>query len=205
MNVTQMWKNVEKAKEALERINISQNKDDIIGVDAINQSIEKYVHKLTNGIDDKSLLIGVTFIYYHDDLVNLQRIYKFESLWDNKEYGIAITLTREMINKERENNMAATMKPASYPPVMTYAKIRPIPPPLRLSSPVVIKEEFSLGLFAKCELCGCKHFTLIFKFNYNSEYVCKKCCSDYDIDSIERYKVVKQIREDVKNNLKGGM
>ena len=155
--------------------------------DMIKLSIDAYIHKLVNwGMDDKSILYGVSFVQCYLDNLNAQRIYCFKSIPDNKEYAIAITT-------ERRETMSATCLPLkSFPPT------EPIPP-----TNYTINEEFSLGLFAKCKLCGNKHLKISFKLNYNNEYVCKKCCKDYDIGDIEKYKVVKQIRKEIKNNMRG--
>lgn len=74
---------------------------------------------------------------------------------------------------------------------------------------VIISESFSLlpddyKLFPKCYFCGDKHFRFLFKFNYNNEQVCKKCCNSYNIYNVDRFNMVKEARNNAIKNIKGG-
>ena len=89
-----------------------------------------------------------------------------------------------------------------YPPPKPKPKPKPKKPDV-----VIINENFELPnilaeIFPKCKFCGGKHWF----FSFGNEYLCKRCCSCYDVVGTQeykliRFKLVESVREMVKNDL----
>lgn len=78
---------------------------------------------------------------------------------------------------------------------------RLIPPPTRLISEGEYKFNLINWLFPKCEYCDKRHIRFLFKLHYEDIHICKRCCWVYDINSIEKYKIVDKIRSEVKKRI----
>lgn len=56
-------------------------------------------------------------------------------------------------------------------------------------------------LFPKCEYCEKRYLRYLFKFHYKDVHICKKCCWIYDIDSVDKYNIVNEIRNKIKKDI----